>query len=70
MKQYKFSKKFYDLSEDDIEDDVERFYIDLVEKLGEDEVSDMLKEDIHLLFFSQYLESNEETDDSFDENLN
>jgi hypothetical protein len=55
------------MSEDDIEDDVERFYIDLVERLGEDEVSDMLQEDIHLLFFSQYLESE---DDSFDENLN
>jgi hypothetical protein len=27
----------------------------------------MLQEDIHLLFFSQYLESE---DDSFDENLN
>jgi hypothetical protein len=67
MKQYKFSKKFYNMSEDDIEDDVERFYIDLVERLGEDEVSDMLQEDIHLLFFSQYLESE---DDSFDENLN
>jgi hypothetical protein len=67
MKQYKFSKKFYGMSEDDIEDDVERFYIDLVERLGEDEVADMLQEDIHLLFFSQYLESE---DDSFDENLN
>jgi hypothetical protein len=67
MKQYKFSKKFYNMSEDDIEDDVERFYIELVERLGEDEVSDMLQEDIHLLFFSQYLESE---DDSFDENLN
>jgi hypothetical protein len=67
MKQYKFSKKFYGMSEDDIEDDVERFYIDLVERLGEDEVADMLQEDIHLLFFSRYLESE---DDSFDENLN
>ena len=67
MKQYKFSKKFYGMSEDDIEDDVERFYINLVERLGEDEVADMLQEDIHLLFFSQYLESE---DDSFDENLN
>jgi hypothetical protein len=67
MKQYKFSKKFYGMSEDDIEDDVERFYIDLVERLGEDEVADMLQEDIHLLFFSQYLESE---DDLFDENLN
>jgi hypothetical protein len=67
MKQYKFSKKFYGMSEDDMEDDVERFYIDLVERLGEDEVADMLQEDIHLLFFSQYLESE---DDSFDENLN
>lgn len=68
MKQYKFSKKFYNLSEDEIEDDVERFYIDLVEKLGEDMVADMLQEDIHLLFFARYLEPNE--DDSFDENLN
>jgi hypothetical protein len=55
------------MSEDDIEDDVERFYIDLVERLGEDEVADMLQEDIHVLFFSRYLESE---DDSFDENLN
>lgn len=67
MKQYKFSKKFFSLSEDDIEDDVERFYIDLVEKLGEEEVSEMCQEDIHLLFFSRYLELNE--DDPFDENL-
>lgn len=67
MSKYKFSKKFYTLSEDEIENDVERFYIDLVEKLGQEEVADMLQEEIHLLFFSQYLESSE--DDSFDENL-
>jgi hypothetical protein len=67
MSNYKFSKKFYTLSEDEIEDDVERFYIDLVEKVGEDGVSNMLEEDIHLLFFSRYLEPKE---DSFDEKLN
>jgi hypothetical protein len=56
MKEYKFSDKFLNLSEDEIEDDVELFYIDLVDEFGIDEVSDMIDDEINMLYFSRHLE--------------
>jgi hypothetical protein len=56
MKEYKFSDKFLSLSEDEIEDDVELFYIDLVDEFGIDEVSNMIDDEINMLYFSRHLE--------------
>jgi len=56
MKEYKFSDKFLNLSEDEIEDDVELFYIDLVDEFGLDEVSSMIDDEINMLYFSRHLE--------------
>jgi hypothetical protein len=56
MKEYKFSDKFLNLSEDEIEDDVELFYIDLVDEFGIDEVSSMIDDEINMLYFSRHLE--------------
>jgi hypothetical protein len=56
MKEYKFSDKFLNLSEDEIEDDVELFYIDLVDEFGIDEVSNMIDDEINMLYFSRHLE--------------
>ena len=56
MKQYKFTDKFLNLSDDEIEDDVELFYIDLVEELGIDEVSNMFDDEINMLYFTRHLE--------------
>jgi hypothetical protein len=61
MKQYKFTDKFLNLSDDEIEDDVELFYIDLVEELGIDEVSNMFDDEINMLYFTRHLESKEDS---------
>ena len=61
MKQYKFTDKFLNLSDDEIEDDVELFYIDLVEELGIDEVSNMFDDEINMLYFTRHLERKEDS---------
>jgi hypothetical protein len=56
MKQYKFTDKFLDFSNDEIEDDVELFYIDLVDEFGIEDVSNMDLEEINMLYFTRHLE--------------
>jgi len=56
MKQYKFTDKFLDFSNDEIEDDVELFYIDLVDEFGIEDVSNMDSEEINMLYFTRHLE--------------
>jgi hypothetical protein len=56
MKQYKFTNQFLDFSNDEIENDVELFYIDLVDEFGIEDVSNMDSEEINMLYFTRHLE--------------
>jgi hypothetical protein len=56
MRQYKFTDKFLDFSNDEIENDVELFYIDLVDEFGIEDVSNMDSEEINMLYFTRHLE--------------
>jgi len=56
MKQYKFIDKFLDFYNDELEADVELFYIDLVDEFGIEDVSNMDSEEINMLYFTRHLE--------------
>lgn len=60
MRKYKLSDKFLNLTEEEVENDVELFYIDLVDELGLEDVSNMFEEEIHMLYFTRHLESDDE----------
>lgn len=67
MSRYRYNDKFLNLSEEEIEDDVELFYIDLIDEIGFDNVSNMDIEEVSMLYFTRYLEK---SDDQPNENLN
>jgi hypothetical protein len=67
MSRYRYNDKFLNLSEEEIEDDVELFYIDLIDEIGFDNVSNMDIEEVSMLYFTRYLEK---SDDQPSENLN
>lgn len=60
MKKYKFSDRFLNFTDDDIDDDVELFYINLVDELGIEQVSNMLDDEINMIYFTRHLESDDE----------
>lgn len=51
------------LSDEEIEDDVELFYIDLVDELGIDNVSNMSDEEVNMLYFTRFLERDDSDSD-------